>query len=228
MPNASPRVAPAALIRHPQFLAHTLTHLTRSCCLRDSTGTYLPPPPRAPPAFPPQMITPFKSPQPATTQLSPADITTFTPNSPTSAPPPKASLSNRATNKPTPEGDYFDTSETEIPAKDTKMRSKFKDEHPFEKRKAEAERIRQKYADRIPVCLYLRLCIPSDLAISSPFKSPSFPSLHLPPSPIAHRLSPIAHRPTYPATSVALPHRPTIRRPAQPTSPLSTKPKRKS
>lgn len=33
------------------------------------------------------------------------------------------------------------------------MRSKFKDEHPFEKRKAEAERIRQKYADRIPVRL---------------------------------------------------------------------------
>jgi len=34
------------------------------------------------------------------------------------------------------------------------MRSKFKDEHPFEKRKAEAERIRQKYADRIPVRVY--------------------------------------------------------------------------
>lgn len=33
------------------------------------------------------------------------------------------------------------------------MRSKFKDEHPYEKRKAEAERIRQKYADRIPVCI---------------------------------------------------------------------------
>ncbi|KAF2478631.1 peroxisomal membrane protein-domain-containing protein [Neohortaea acidophila] len=32
-----------------------------------------------------------------------------------------------------------------------KMRSKFKDEHPFEKRKAEAERIRSKYSDRIPV-----------------------------------------------------------------------------
>ena len=31
------------------------------------------------------------------------------------------------------------------------MRSKFKDDHPFEKRKAEAERIRQKYVDRIPV-----------------------------------------------------------------------------
>jgi GABA(A) receptor-associated protein len=31
------------------------------------------------------------------------------------------------------------------------MRSKFKDEHPFEKRKAEAERIRHKYNDRIPV-----------------------------------------------------------------------------
>lgn len=33
------------------------------------------------------------------------------------------------------------------------MRSKFKDEHPFEKRKAEAERIRQKYNDRIPVSI---------------------------------------------------------------------------
>ncbi|KAJ3270501.1 ubiquitin-like protein atg8 [Terramyces sp. JEL0728] len=29
-------------------------------------------------------------------------------------------------------------------------RSKFKDEHPFEKRKQEADRIRQKYPDRIP------------------------------------------------------------------------------
>ncbi len=35
------------------------------------------------------------------------------------------------------------------------MRSKFKDEHPYEKRKAEAERIRAKYADRIPVCSWL-------------------------------------------------------------------------
>lgn len=33
----------------------------------------------------------------------------------------------------------------------TDSRSGFKDEHTFEKRKAEAERIRQKYADRIPV-----------------------------------------------------------------------------
>ncbi|ANZ77907.1 BA75_04612T0 [Komagataella pastoris] len=31
------------------------------------------------------------------------------------------------------------------------MRSQFKDEHPFEKRKAEAMRIRYKFADRIPV-----------------------------------------------------------------------------
>jgi hypothetical protein len=38
-----------------------------------------------------------------------------------------------------------------------KMRSKFKDEHPFEKRKAEAERIRQKYNDRIPVRLPVSL-----------------------------------------------------------------------
>ena len=37
------------------------------------------------------------------------------------------------------------------------MRSKFKDEHPFEKRKAEAERIRQKYADRIPVSCLLQV-----------------------------------------------------------------------
>jgi GABA(A) receptor-associated protein len=39
------------------------------------------------------------------------------------------------------------------------MRSKFKDEHPFEKRKAEAERIRQKYADRIPVRPSPLLCV---------------------------------------------------------------------
>ncbi|KAL1922668.1 uncharacterized protein VTP21DRAFT_10207 [Calcarisporiella thermophila] len=31
------------------------------------------------------------------------------------------------------------------------MRSKFKDEHPFDRRKTEADRIRQKYPDRIPV-----------------------------------------------------------------------------
>ena len=41
------------------------------------------------------------------------------------------------------------------PLSSPKMRSKFKDEHPFEKRKAEAERIRQKYNDRIPVRLPL-------------------------------------------------------------------------
>ena len=37
------------------------------------------------------------------------------------------------------------------------MRSKFKDEHPFEKRKAEAERIRDKYQDRIPVGVIFRV-----------------------------------------------------------------------
>ncbi|GAA5997116.1 hypothetical protein JCM5350_000652 [Sporobolomyces pararoseus] len=37
-----------------------------------------------------------------------------------------------------------------LPTKNV-VRSKFKDEHVFEKRKAEAERIRQKYPDRIPV-----------------------------------------------------------------------------
>ena len=45
------------------------------------------------------------------------------------------------------------------------MRSKFKDEHPFEKRKAEAERIRQKYADRIPVSLSSKRIIPKSCYI---------------------------------------------------------------
>jgi len=65
------------------------------------------------------------------------------------------------------------------------MRSKFKDEHPFEKRKglfifhslyldylltrchyiAEAERIRQKYADRIPVCQVIILTLMNVLLI---------------------------------------------------------------
>ncbi|KAJ7602362.1 autophagy-like protein 8 precursor [Mycena polygramma] len=31
------------------------------------------------------------------------------------------------------------------------MRSNFKDEHPFEKRKAEAKKIRQKFPDKLPV-----------------------------------------------------------------------------
>jgi hypothetical protein len=45
------------------------------------------------------------------------------------------------------------------------MRSMFKDEHPFDKRKAEAERIRQKYSDRIPVStiLILFMCLSHSL-----------------------------------------------------------------
>jgi hypothetical protein len=35
------------------------------------------------------------------------------------------------------------------------VRSAFQQEHSFEKRKAEAERIRQKYPDRIPVSLLI-------------------------------------------------------------------------
>ena len=46
------------------------------------------------------------------------------------------------------------------------MRSKFKDDHPFEKRKAEAERIRQKYADRIPVSIPPACISSSDLVVS--------------------------------------------------------------
>lgn len=47
-------------------------------------------------------------------------------------------------------------------------RSKFKDEHTFEKRKAEAERIRQKYTDRIPVCSSSLISIASPNTTSSP------------------------------------------------------------
>jgi hypothetical protein len=52
------------------------------------------------------------------------------------------------------------------------MRSKFKDEHPFEKRKAEAERIRQKYADRIPVSLFLSFVGSPSRPRASPTPSP--------------------------------------------------------
>ena len=44
------------------------------------------------------------------------------------------------------------------------MRSKFKDEHKLEKRKAEADRIRQKYADRIPVRRSSHLYPPNTIA----------------------------------------------------------------
>lgn len=64
------------------------------------------------------------------------------------------------------------------------MRSKFKDEHPFEKRKAEAERIRQKYADRIPVRVPLVSPSFSILISLSPSlaASPHTPSPQLQPS----------------------------------------------
>ena len=66
---------------------------------------------------------------------------------------------------------YQPSKHKEIPAN---MRSKFKDEHPFEKRKAEAERIRQKYSDRIPVSAHiaphpiLTLPLPSTKRIIDP------------------------------------------------------------
>jgi Autophagy protein Atg8 ubiquitin like len=69
----------------------------------------------------------------------------------------------------------------------TIMRSKFKDEHPFEKRKAEAERIRQKYADRIPVSqllpyLFLSSRISSLPSITHPSTSVA-PILTIPSNP---------------------------------------------
>lgn len=80
-----------------------------------------------------------------------------------------------------------------VPVDSIIMRSKFKDEHPFEKRKAEAERIRQKYADRIPV----RIIPIPDRALSLSFSffihclgvwSAGTPGCSL------HRLFPIASR----------------------------------
>lgn len=73
------------------------------------------------------------------------------------------------------------------------MRSKFKDEHPFEKRKAEAERIRQKYNDRIPVRSLPRLLRRCFQRFRRPlaFPMPSLPqslysSAHAPLPPIFH------------------------------------------
>lgn len=37
------------------------------------------------------------------------------------------------------------------------MKFQYKEEHPFEKRKAEGEKIRRKYADRVPVSYLLFL-----------------------------------------------------------------------
>jgi GABA(A) receptor-associated protein len=36
------------------------------------------------------------------------------------------------------------------------MKFQYKEEHPFEKRKAEGEKIRKKYPDRVPVSITLR------------------------------------------------------------------------
>ncbi|BGP43977.1 ubiquitin-like protein atg8 [Rhodotorula kratochvilovae] len=70
------------------------------------------------------------------------------------------------------------------------VRSKFKDEHVFEKRKAEAERIRSKYPDRIPVICEKadktdipaidkkKYLVPADLTVG---QVRPFPPLRLPP-----------------------------------------------
>jgi GABA(A) receptor-associated protein len=39
------------------------------------------------------------------------------------------------------------------------MKFQYKEEHPFEKRKAEGEKIRRKYPDRVPVSIHLVLKI---------------------------------------------------------------------
>lgn len=42
--------------------------------------------------------------------------------------------------------------------KSAPMKWEYKEEHPFEKRRAEGEKIRKKYPDRVPVSLLVRLC----------------------------------------------------------------------
>ena len=44
------------------------------------------------------------------------------------------------------------------------MKWEYKEEHPFEKRRAEGEKIRKKYPDRVPVSFYTRKCISKFLA----------------------------------------------------------------
>lgn len=39
------------------------------------------------------------------------------------------------------------------------MKFKYKEEHTFEKRRAEGEKIRKKYPDRVPVSIYTTLTI---------------------------------------------------------------------
>jgi hypothetical protein len=39
------------------------------------------------------------------------------------------------------------------------MKFQYKEEHPFEKRKAEGEKIRRKYPDRVPVSVHIDLQI---------------------------------------------------------------------
>ncbi|KAF5525892.1 Autophagy-related protein 8 [Colletotrichum aenigma] len=72
------------------------------------------------------------------------------------------------------------------------MRSKFKDEHPFEKRKAEAERIRQKYSDRIP---YGAIVVAAAFVSFARYRwCPTFPD--------RHRRSPIIPSCTFKLTTI--------------------------
>ncbi|CAI0648741.1 unnamed protein product [Colletotrichum noveboracense] len=73
------------------------------------------------------------------------------------------------------------------------MRSKFKDEHPFEKRKAEAERIRQKYSDRIP---YGAIVVAAFVSFARYRWCPTFPD--------RHRRSPIIPSCTFKLTTILI------------------------
>ena len=84
-----------------------------------------------------------------------------------SSPPSSPSTTDFSTTPKIP----LNASHTTTNIKSINMRSKFKDEHPFEKRKAEAERIRQKYNDRIPV----RFTVPFASLFSPRHTSPALP-----------------------------------------------------
>jgi len=45
------------------------------------------------------------------------------------------------------------------------MKWEYKEEHPFEKRRAEGEKIRKKYPDRVPVCVKIGFCFSIEMCV---------------------------------------------------------------
>lgn len=55
----------------------------------------------------------------------------------------------------------------------SKMKFQYKEEHPFEKRKAEGEKIRKKYPDRVPVSIFKHVFVMRRLFLKSERLDPS-------------------------------------------------------